>query len=48
MTSWANSIKGIRLKKFVDYYTYVISLEETNRLKNSVYLKAWAEYDHQQ
>ena len=34
------------LDQSVDYYTNVIGLEETGRAGNSVYLKAWDEYDH--
>ena len=34
------------LEKSVDYYTNIIGLEETGRVGNSVYLKAWDEYDH--
>ncbi|MCQ6275988.1 catechol 2,3-dioxygenase [Bacillus sp. V3B] len=34
------------LDQSVDYYTKVIGLEETGRAGNSVYLKAWDEYDH--
>ena len=39
-------LKVLDLEKSVDYYTNVIGLEETGRLENSVYLKAWDEYDH--
>jgi catechol 2,3-dioxygenase len=39
-------LKVLDLDKSVDYYTNVIGLEETGRLENSVYLKAWDEYDH--
>ena len=34
------------LEKSVDYYTNVIGLEETGRAGDSVYFKAWDEYDH--
>jgi catechol 2,3-dioxygenase len=34
------------LDQSVEYYTKVIGLEETGRTGNSVYLKAWDEYDH--
>jgi catechol 2,3-dioxygenase len=34
------------LEKSVEYYTKVIGLEETGRMGNSVYLKAWDEFDH--
>ena len=39
-------LKVLDLEKSVDYYTNVIGLEETGRMGNSVYLKAWDEYDH--
>ena len=39
-------LKVLDLEKSVDYYTNVIGLEETGRVGNSVYLKAWDEYDH--
>ncbi len=39
-------LKVLDLEKSVDYYTNVIGLEETGRFKDSVYLKAWDEYDH--
>ena len=39
-------LKVLDLDKSVDYYTNVIGLEETGRMGDSVYLKAWDEYDH--
>ena len=39
-------LKVLDLEKSVDYYTNVIGLEETGRMGDSVYLKAWDEYDH--
>ena len=39
-------IKSARFRKSVEYYTNVIGLEETGRIGDSVYLKAWDEYDH--
>ena len=39
-------LKVLDLEKSVDYYTNVIGLEETGRFDNSVYLKAWDEFDH--
>ena len=39
-------LKVLDLEKSVDYYTNVIGLEETGRMGDSVYLKAWDEFDH--
>ena len=39
-------LKVFDLEKSVDYYTNIIGLEETGRVGNSVYLKAWDEFDH--
>lgn len=39
-------IKVLDLEKSVDYYTNIIGLEETGRVGDSVYLKAWDEFDH--
>ena len=39
-------LKVLDLEKSVDYYTNIIGLEETGRMGNSVYLKAWDEFDH--
>ena len=39
-------LKVLDLEKSVDYYTNVIGLEETGRVGDSVYLKAWDEFDH--
>jgi catechol 2,3-dioxygenase len=39
-------LKVLNLEKSVEYYTNVIGLEETGRMGNSVYFKAWDEYDH--
>ena len=39
-------LKVLDLEKSVEYYTNVIGLEETGRMGDSVYLKAWDEYDH--
>ena len=39
-------LKVLDLEKSVDYYTNVIGLEETGRVGNSVFFKAWDEYDH--
>src|SRR3954470_5333921 len=39
-------LKVLDLEKSVDYYTNVIGLEETGCMGDSVYLKAWDEYDH--
>jgi catechol 2,3-dioxygenase len=39
-------LKVLDLDRSVDYYTNVIGLEETGRVGDSVYLKAWDEYDH--
>ena len=39
-------LRVLDLEKSVDYYTNIIGLEETGRVGNSVYLKAWDEYDH--
>lgn len=39
-------LKVLDLERSVDYYTNVIGLEETGRMGDSVYLKAWDEYDH--
>lgn len=39
-------LKVLDLEKSVDYYTKVIGLEETGRMGDSVYLKAWDEFDH--
>jgi catechol 2,3-dioxygenase len=39
-------LKVLDLNKSVDYYTNIIGLEETGRSGDSVYLKAWDEYDH--
>jgi catechol 2,3-dioxygenase len=39
-------LKVLDLESSVDYYTNVIGLEETGRMGDSVYLKAWDEYDH--
>ena len=39
-------LKVLDLDQSVDYYTNVIGLEETGRAGDSVYLKAWDEFDH--
>ena len=39
-------LRVLDLEKSVDYYTNIIGLEETGRMGNSVYLKAWDEFDH--
>ena len=39
-------LRVLDLEKSVDYYTNVIGLEETGRMGDSVYLKAWDEFDH--
>ena len=39
-------LRVLDLEKSVDYYTNVIGLEETGRVGNSVFFKAWDEYDH--
>ena len=39
-------LRVLDLEKSVDYYTNIIGLEETGRIGNSVYLKAWDEWDH--
>ena len=39
-------LKVLDLEKSVDYYTNVIGFEETGRVGDSVYFKAWDEYDH--
>ena len=39
-------LKVLDLEKSVEYYTKVIGLEETGRVGNSVFFKAWDEYDH--
>ena len=39
-------LKVFDLEQSVEYYTNVIGLEETGRVGDSVYLKAWDEYDH--
>jgi catechol 2,3-dioxygenase len=39
-------LKVLDLDKSVEYYTKVIGLEVTGRVGDSVYLKAWDEYDH--
>lgn len=39
-------LKVLDLDKSVDYYTNIIGLQETGRFGNSVYLKAWDEFDH--
>jgi len=39
-------LKVLDLEKSVDYYTNIIGLEETGRVGDSVYLKAWDEFDH--
>ena len=39
-------LKVLDLEKSVDDYTKIIGLEETGRLGDSVYLKAWDEFDH--
>lgn len=39
-------LKVLDLEKSVEYYKNVIGLEETGRMGDSVYLKAWDEYDH--
>jgi catechol 2,3-dioxygenase len=39
-------LKVLELEKSVDYYRHVIGLEETGRMGDSVYLKAWDEFDH--
>lgn len=39
-------LRVLDLEKSVDYYKNVIGLEETGRVGDSVYLKAWDEWDH--
>ncbi|HHW36851.1 MAG TPA: catechol 2,3-dioxygenase [Bacillales bacterium] len=39
-------LKVMDLESSVDYYTNIIGLEVTGRDRDSVYLKAWDEYDH--
>ena len=39
-------LKVLDLEKSVDYYTNVIGLQETGRMGDSVYFKAWDEFDH--
>ena len=39
-------LRVLDLDKSVDYYTNIIGLEETGRIGDSVYLKAWDEFDH--
>ncbi|KAA9021056.1 catechol 2,3-dioxygenase [Niallia endozanthoxylica] len=39
-------LRVLDLDKSVDYYTNVIGLQETGRIGESVFLKAWDEYDH--
>lgn len=39
-------LRVLDLKESVDYYTRFMGLTETGRDDNSVYLKAWDEYDH--
>lgn len=39
-------LKVLDLDKSVNYYTNIIGLEETGRVGNSVFLKAWDEFDH--
>ena len=39
-------LKVLDLDKSVEYYTKIIGLEETGRVGNSVYFKAWDEFDH--
>ena len=39
-------LKVLDLEKAVNYYTNVIGLQETGRMGDSVYFKAWDEFDH--
>ena len=39
-------LKVLDLEKSVNYYTNVIGLQETGRMGDSVYFKAWDEFDH--